>query len=165
VWLQAAHGGVAEALRQYAALPGVQGLGYGGVGRPGALLCGKGRVELGLLHVGFEAVDGLHGGVGVEGDAVWPIAHDGPIALVQGVEVQMALAAPGVVDGVPIGETTEEGPRVGGERVEEEAVDGEEEELLLSVTVRILLGSLVDAYIADTCNCYEGGQLEQHACD
>lgn len=84
---------------------------------------GKHGVENGLLNVGAMAIDGFQGGVSVDGDAVGAETVDGSVLLVAAVEFEVAVAGPGVVDGVPVCETCKEGTGVFGERVESEAVD------------------------------------------
>ena len=127
VALDAAHGAVGEGLGEHAALAGVDGLVARVVGVGDGV--GEGVVELGLADVGLEAVDVLEGGGRVEGQAVGAEAHDGAVALVHAPELEVAVAAPGVVQLVRVGELGDERARVAGQRVEEDAVDGEAEGL------------------------------------
>ena len=116
-------GAVGEGVRQDAALAGVQVLVAGVVGVRGRVH--KGVVELGLAHVGAEAVDVLEGRVGVDRQRAGPEAHKLAVPLVQAPELEVAVTAPGVVEHVGIRELGQERARVLGQRVEEEAVDDE----------------------------------------
>lgn len=110
-------GAVGEGVRQDAALAGVQVLVAGVVGVRGRVH--KGVVELGLAHVGAEAVDVLQGRVGVDRERVRAEAHKLAVPLMHAPELEVAVAAPGEVEHVGIGELGEEGARVLGEGVEE----------------------------------------------
>lgn len=125
--LDALHGAVAERLAHDAALARVQRL-VARVVRVGDRV-GEGVVELGLADVGLEAVDVLERGLRVEADAVGAEAHGGAVALVQAPELEVPVALPRVVELVGVGELGEKGARVLGQRVEEDAVDGQAEGL------------------------------------
>lgn len=113
-------GGITKRMRHDAALARVQ-LAVAAVVRVGRGV-DKGVVELGLAHVGLEAVDVLEGGRGVEGQGVGAEAHDGAVALVEAPEFEVPVAAVRVPQLVQVGEPCEERARVFCEGVEEEAV-------------------------------------------
>lgn len=123
--LDALHSTIAKRLAHDAPLAGVQLL-VARVVRVGDRV-GKGVVELGLAHVGLEAVDVLEGGARVKGQGVGAEAHDGAVTLVQAPELEVPVPPVGVVELVGVCEFGEEGTRVLGQRVEEEAVDGQAE--------------------------------------
>jgi hypothetical protein len=123
VALNAAHGAVGEGLGEDAALAGVQLLVAGIVGVGDGV--GKGVVELGLADVGAEAVDVLERRARVERDRVGAEADSLAVLLVQAPELEVTVAAPGVVEVVGVGDLGQDGAGVPGERVEEDAVDDE----------------------------------------
>ncbi len=110
-------GAIGEGVRQDAALAGVQVLVAGVVGVWGRVH--KGVIELGLAHVGAEAVDLLQGRVGVDRERVRAEAHKLAVRLMHAPELEVTVAAPGEVEHVGIGELGEEGTGVLGEGVEE----------------------------------------------
>lgn len=114
-------GGIAEGVGHDAALAGVQLAVAAVVGVGGRV--DEGIVELGLAHVGLEPVDVLEGGGGVEGQGIGTEAHDGAIALVHAPELEVAVAAVRVPELVEVGDAREEGAWVGGEGVQEQAVE------------------------------------------
>lgn len=150
--LNAPHGTITKRLTEDSPLPCMQRL-IPGVMRIGHGV-GKGIVELGLADVGAEAVDVLEGGAGVEGDGVGAEAHHGAVLLVQTPELEMAVAAVGVVELVGVGELGEDGAGVFGEGVEEDAVDGEGEEL---VGLLVLFSSAGGKTHVDEARAQEGG--------
>lgn len=83
----------------------------------------EGVVELGLAHVGLEAVDILEGGGGVEGEGVGAEADYGPVLLVEAPELEVPVAAVGVPELVEVCNFGEERAGVAGERVEDESVE------------------------------------------
>lgn len=107
---------------------GVVGVGHG---------VGEGVVELGLDHVGLEAVDVAQGRRRVEGDAVGTEAHDRAVALVQPPELEVPVAAVGVDELVGVGELGQHWARVLGQRVEEDSVDGEASSLFVFVRLAL----------------------------
>ena len=134
VALDALHGAVAERLAHDAPLAGVDVL-VARVVRVGHGVR-KGVVELGLAHVGLEAVDVLEGRLGVEGDAIGGEAHHGPVALVQAPELEVPVTAVGMVELVGVGEFGDDGAGILGERVEEDVVNGEADALPPVLVVR-----------------------------
>lgn len=95
VSLHLLHGAVAEAVAEHAPLAGVQLL-VARIVRVGRRVH-KGVVELGLAHVGLEAVNLLEGRVGVERYAVGSEAHDAAVPLVLAPELEMPVALPCMV--------------------------------------------------------------------
>lgn len=63
----------------------------------------EGIVELGLANVGLEAVDGLEGRVGVEGEAVGPETDNLAVLLVVAPELQVPVALPSMIQLVSVG--------------------------------------------------------------
>lgn len=151
VALHLLHGTLGEGVRQDAALAGVDVL-VARVVRVGGWV-DKGIVELGLAHVGLEAVDFLEGLVGVEGDGVgaesnhlaWKICVSNPksggeegvsrasilptIFLVHAPELKVAVALVSVVELVCIGDFGQERTGIFGKGVEEDSVHDETEGL------------------------------------
>lgn len=123
VTLHLLHGAVAEAMAKHTPLAGMQGL-VPGVVRVGRRVH-KCVVELGLAHVGLEAVNFLESSVGVEGDAVGSETHDPSVSLVLAPKLQVPVTLPGVVELVGVSDSGQERSRILGERVEVEAIDYE----------------------------------------
>lgn len=84
---------------------------------------GKRLVEVSLLHVGAESVDGLETGRGVDAEQIGTQTHVRAILLMCAVKREMAGSFVGVVGEVDVCDFGEEGAWVAGERVECEAVD------------------------------------------
>lgn len=93
----------------------MDGLVDGSVSAEGSLGSREDGVEVGLLDVGFEAVDVSQRCVGVDGDAVGSKADDVAVDSVDAPELQMAVAFPCVVDIVPVRDLSQQGARVAGE--------------------------------------------------
>jgi len=72
----------------------------------------EGIVELGLAHVGSEAIDVLERRVGVDRNRAGPESHKLAVFLVQSPELEMAVAFPGVVEHVCISKFRQEWPWV-----------------------------------------------------
>lgn len=83
----------------------------------------EGFIERGLLDVGTEAIDRFQPGCSVYGEQIGSQAYICAVLLVCTVEREMSRAFVGVVSEVYICDLCEERARVGGQRVEGEAVD------------------------------------------
>lgn len=83
----------------------------------------EGIIELGLSHVGLEAVYVLERRGCAEGEGVRAKAHYRAIALVKPPQLEMAVAAVRVPELVEVGNPREDGPWVGGKGMQEEAVE------------------------------------------
>ena len=68
----------------------------------GVLRRRKYRIKLRLLNIGFVAVYCFQRGVGINGEAVRSISHNGTVFFMAAIEFQMSVAFPGMVDGVPV---------------------------------------------------------------
>lgn len=130
-------GRVGEGVRQDAALAGVQ-VAVAGVVGVGSRV-DEGVVELGLAHIGLEAVDFLEGGVGVDGERVGSEADEFAVFLVHAPELEMSVTLEGMVGHVAVGQLGEHGTRVFGKGVEEETVDDEACCLLLLLFVLVTI--------------------------
>lgn len=76
----------------------MQSLVDGAVCAPCSLLGWERRVEIRLLDIGLEAIDGLKRRIAVERDTVWPKPYNVSVLLMELVEVDMAMAGPCLVD-------------------------------------------------------------------
>lgn len=106
----------------------MDGLVDGGEDIDGARVAESREVDVGLDDA-VRLVDVVERARGREDEAVGPVAVDGAVAGEVGARGEVVTAGEGVVGAVGVGEAREERAWVGRERVEEEAVAEEEEEL------------------------------------
>lgn len=64
----------------------------------------EGLVELGLAHIGLEAIYGLEGRVRVEGETIGTEADNFAVLFVVAPELQVSVALPGMVQLVSVGD-------------------------------------------------------------
>lgn len=100
----------------------------GGEDIDGARVAERREVDVGLDDA-VRLVDVVERARGREDEAIGPMTVDGAVAGEIGSCGEVVTAGEGVVGAVGVGEAGEERTWVGGERVEEEAVADEEEEL------------------------------------
>ena len=110
--LEATHGIVGESLGQDSSFSSMQILVNGAVSAIRSWIHWKCRIEIGFFDIGFESIDLLQCRIGVYGKTVRSVSNEIAVLLVKTVEIKVSSAIPGLMDGIPVCETSKKRSRI-----------------------------------------------------